>query len=46
MRENVSLLIMTVIGLLLVVIGFEGSLGKCLACLLEPSLVVEKEQNG
>lgn len=41
-KANVSVTIMGIIGILFIVIGFQGALGKVLACLLEPSLVVDK----
>jgi hypothetical protein len=40
MREGLSWVILFVIALLLIIIGFEGSLGKILGCILTPSEVV------
>lgn len=40
MKENFSLALIGWIGILLIVIGFEGSLGRVLACIFTPSLIV------
>jgi len=37
MKEKVSWSAMLLLSLLLIVIGFEGSLGKVLACVLTPT---------
>jgi hypothetical protein len=39
-RQRISWLIMGVFAILLIVIGFEGSLGKCLGCIFTPGLIV------
>lgn len=42
MRESASWLIMFILGLALIVVGFQGALGKVLACIVEPQLVIVK----
>lgn len=40
MREGASFAIWLVLGLMLIVTGFEGSLGKVMACIFAPDIVV------
>lgn len=40
MRERASFLLLLLLSILLIVMGFEGSLGKVLAALLTPSILV------
>ncbi len=39
-KERVSWYFMLLFGVMLIVIGFQGSLGRMLACLLVPSQVI------
>lgn len=39
-RQRISWLLMGVIGVMLIVIGAEGSLGKILGCIFTPGLIV------
>ena len=39
-RQRVSWLLMGIIAIVIIVIGFEGSLGKVLGCIFTPGLIV------
>jgi hypothetical protein len=39
MKEKISWSLMGMFGLMLIVIGFQGSLGKILGCILTPSII-------
>lgn len=43
LRERVSWTFMAIGAILLIVIGFEGSLGKIIGCIVTPGIVVENE---
>lgn len=39
-RERISWVIMAVLAIVIIVIGFEGSLGKVLGCIFTPGLII------
>jgi hypothetical protein len=40
MQEKASWLIMLYVGTFLIIVGFQGSLGRCIGCILTPAIVV------
>lgn len=43
MQERMSWILMLIFGLSLIVIGFQGSLGKILGCILTPGAIIVDE---
>jgi hypothetical protein len=42
-RERISWTFMAIGAIILIVIGFEGALGKVIGCIVTPGIVVENE---
>ena len=42
-RQRISWVLMAILAILLIVIGFEGSLGKVLGCVFTPGLMAKNE---
>lgn len=43
-RQRISWLIMAIFAIVLIVIGFEGSLGKVLGCIFTPAIIITNDQ--